>query len=82
MTTWGIGLTNPSKAIWQTQSAKEIDMTLVPVQCHPGILTHTVSQQILIREPFATLISLTDMIVVPLRGGVSKTIPMNLIVTR
>jgi hypothetical protein len=55
-------------------------MTLVPVQCHPGGLTLGLSQQILIREPFATLISLTDMMIVPLRGGVSKTIPMTRIV--
>ncbi len=59
----------------------EMDMTLVLVQCHPGMLTLGLSHRILTREPFATLISLIDMMIVQLRGGVSKTIPVTLIVT-
>ena len=73
-------MANPSKAIRQTQAAMEMDMTLVLVQFHPGMQTLGLSHRILTREPFATLISLIDMMIVPLRGGVSKTIPVTPIV--
>lgn len=70
-------MANPSKAIWQALAA-EVIMTLVPVQCHRGGLTLGLSHRILTREPFATLISLIDMMIVQLPGGVSKTIPMTM----